>query len=100
MIKRFKEKKGVIYNPYIGFTSFNHFRGDPLYTDCIVGEQGLAGCETEPFECYPVPEGVEEKGREQGFHPDETVAYIRILWKHFEPKQGEYDSQQVYCADS
>lgn len=91
MKKTFREKQGVISNPYIGFTSFNHFRGDPLYTDCIVGDQELAGCETEAFECYPVPDGVEEKGREQGFHPDETVAYIRILWKHFEPKQGEYD---------
>ena len=92
MVKKvFNEKEGVIYNPYIGFTSFNHFRNDPLYSDSIVGDQALAGCETEPFECYPVPEGVEERGREQGFHPDETVAYIRILWKHFEPKQGEYD---------
>lgn len=91
MRKCFEEKKGVITNPYIGFTSFNHFRNDVLYSDCVVGQQGLAGCETEAFECYPVPEEVEEKGREQGFHPDETVAYIRILWKHFEPKQGEYD---------
>ena len=91
MKKEFTEKKGVIYNPYIGFTSFNHFRNDPLYSDSIVGDKALCGCETEPFECYPVPEGVEEKGREQGFHPDETVAYIRILWRHFEPKQGEYD---------
>ena len=91
MKKEFKEKKGVIYNPYIGFTSFNHFRDDPLYTDRIVGEQALAGCETEPYECYPVPAGVEEKGREQGFHPDTTVAYIRVLWKEFEPKQGEYN---------
>ena len=91
MKKYFKEKQGVISNPYIGFTSFNHFRDDPLYSDSIVGDKALCGCETEPFERYPVPEGVEEKGREQGFHPDETVAYIRILWKHFEPKQGEYD---------
>ncbi len=91
MKKTFIEKQGVINNPYIGFTSFNHFRNDPLYSDSIVGQAGIAGCETEPFECYPVPEGVEEKGREQGFHPDETVAYIRFLWRHFEPKMGEYD---------
>ena len=91
MKKTFNEKQGVIYNPYIGFTSFNHFRGDPLYTDCVVGKRELAGCETEAFECYPVPDGVEENGREQGFHPDETVAYIRALWKDFEPKRGEYN---------
>ena len=63
MKKYFKEKQGVILNPYIGFTSFNHFRGEPLYSDSIVGDKALCGCETEPFECYPVPEGVEEKGR-------------------------------------
>ncbi len=91
MVKSFKEKRGVIYNPYIGFTSFNHFRGEKLYSDCITGRNGVASCETENYECYPVPEGVEENGRAQGYHPDTTVAYIRILWKEFEPKQGEYN---------
>ena len=92
MIKKFKELKGVIYNPYIGFTSFNHFRGEKLYSDCITNvTTGVATCETENYECYPVPEGVEEKGREQGYYPDTTVAYIRILWKEFEPKRGEYN---------
>ncbi len=92
MIKNFKEKQGVVYNPYIGFTSFNHFRGEKLYSDCITNvTTGLATCETENYECYPVPAGVEEKGREQGYYPDTTVAYIRILWKEFEPKRGEYN---------
>ena len=92
MIKNFKEKQGVIYNPYIGFTSFNHFRDEKLYSDCITNvTTGLATCETENYECYPVPEGVEDKGREQGYYPDNTVAYIRILWKEFEPKRGEYN---------
>ena len=92
MLKRFTEKKGVIYNPYIGFTSFQHFRNGALYSDCITGRaSGVASCETENYECYPVPEGVEENGREQGYYPDTTVAYIRILWKEFEPKQGEYN---------
>ena len=92
MIKRFKEKKGVVYNPYIGFTSFNHFRNDALYSDCITGRNnGVASCETENYECFPVPQGVEENGREQGYYPDTTVAYIRALWKEFEPKQGEYN---------
>lgn len=91
MIKRFNEKKGVVYNPYIGFTSFQHFRGEALYSDCITGRSGIASCETENYECYPIPEGVEEKGREQGWYPDNTVAYIRILWKEFEPEQGKYN---------
>lgn len=92
MIKNFKEKTGVIYNPYMGIVSFNHFRDEKLYSDCVTGiTTGLATCETENYECYPVPDGVEEKGREQGYFPDTTVAYIRILWKEFEPKQGEYN---------
>ena len=91
MIKNYKEYEGVVTNPYIGFTSFQHFRGEALYSDCIVKHTGIAGSETENYECYPVPEGVEEKGREQGFHPDTTVAYIRVLWKEFEPKQNEFN---------
>lgn len=91
MIKKFKEKQGIVYNPYIGFTSFQHFRGERLYSDCITGRNGVASCETENYECYPVPNGVEENGRAQGYYPDTTVAYIRVLWKEFEPKQGEYN---------
>lgn len=91
MIKKFKELQGVIYNPYIGFTSFQHFRGEKLYSDCITGRVGVASTETENYECYPVPEGVEENGREQGYYPDNTVVYIRILWKEFEPKPGQYN---------
>ena len=81
----------MLVNPYVGFTSFQHFRGEKLYSDCITGRSGIASTETENYECYPVPEGVEENGREQGYYPDTTVAYIRILWKEFEPKQGEYN---------
>ena len=45
MIKKFEEKQGVVYNPYIGFTSFNHFRDDALYSDCITGRySGVASC--------------------------------------------------------
>lgn len=95
MKKTFKEYDGVVSNPYIGFTSFNHFRDGKLYSDCIAGSGNMVGCETESYECYPVPEGVEEKGREQGWHPDSTVAYIRVLWKEFEPKQGEYNYEFI-----
>ena len=51
--------------------------------------------ETENFECYPVPEDVPQNGREQGFYPDSTVAYIRILWKDFEPNRGEYHYEVI-----
>ena len=82
-----REKK---QNPYIGFTSFQHFRNDELYSDLIVKPENNM-TETEHVECYPVPDYVEEKGREQGYYPDCSVVYIRILWKEFEPNEGEYN---------
>lgn len=86
----FSYKKENGNNPYVGFFTFQHFNGDPIYSDCVVTPEGKM-CETENYECYPVPEDVEEKGNEQGFYPDGTVAYIRFLWKEFEREQGVYD---------
>lgn len=82
-----REKK---QNPYIGFTSFQHFRNGPLYSDLVVlPENNMT--ETEHVECYPVPSYVKENGRDEGYYPDCSVAYIRILWKEFEPNEGEYN---------
>ena len=86
-----KEKK---QNPYIGFTSFQHFGNDELYSDLIVKPENNM-TETEHVECYPVPDYVEEKGRAQGYYPDSSVVYIRILWKEFEPKEGEYNYEFI-----
>lgn len=83
-------KREAGQNPYIGFTSFQHFRKDELYSDLIVKPENNM-TETEHVECYPVPDYVEEKGRAQGYYPDCSVVYIRILWKEFEPFEGEYN---------
>ncbi len=86
---KFKYDREKSQNPYIGFTSFQHFRNDELYSDLIVlPENNMT--ETEHVETYPVPDYVEEKGRAQGYYPDCSVVYIRILWKEFEPTQGGY----------
>ena len=79
-----------VANPYIGFTSFQRFRGEPLYSDIVVKPENH-GTETEAVECYPVPTDVPQNGDSQGFYPDAEVAYIRILWKEFEPRRKEYD---------
>lgn len=84
----YKVEEGL--NPYVGFMSFQHFNGEKLYSDSIVRPENKL-TETEPFECYPVPDDVEENGREQGFYPDSSIAYIRILWKEFEPEKGVYN---------
>ncbi len=89
-ISKFQYEPEEGQNPYIGFTSFQHFNGEKLYSDSIVRPENNF-TETESFECYPVPDDVEENGREQGFYPESSVAYIRILWKEFEPEQGVYN---------
>ena len=88
-IVRYQYQREKKQNPYIGFTSFQHFRNDELYSDLVVKPENNM-TETEHVECYPVPAYVEEKGRAQGYYPDCSVVYIRILWKEFEPKEGEY----------
>ena len=87
---RFSSMEKAVGNPYIGFTSFQRFRGEPLYSDIVVRPENH-GTETERVECYPVSADAEQNGASQGFYPDTTVAYIRILWKEFEPRRKEYD---------
>lgn len=81
-------------NPYSGIMSFQHFRGEKLYSDIVVKPENNF-CETENVECYPVPDDVPENGREEGYYPDNTVVYIRALWKEFEPRRGEYNYQFI-----
>lgn len=77
-------------NPFSGIVSFQHFQGEKLYSDIVVlPENGMT--ETERVECYPVSADAEENGREQGWYPDSSAVYIRILWKEYEPEQGVYN---------
>ena len=82
--RAFAPSDEVLQNPYIGFTSFNHFRDEPLFSDTTAEEGWIK-------ERYPVYDWIEHKGREQGYYPDTSIVYIRILWKDFEPREGEYD---------
>jgi len=88
--RHFQVKDEEALNPYMGFVSFQHFRGEKLYSDSIVRPENNM-CETENFECYPIPEDVPQNGREEGYYPDSTIAYIRVLWKEFEPERGVYN---------
>lgn len=89
-VSKFNYRKEEKQNPYIGFTSFQHFRGEKLYSDCIVLPENNY-TETEHYECYPVPDYVPENGREEGYYPDTSIVYIRALWKEFEPEKGKYN---------
>lgn len=77
-------------NPHCGISSFQHFAGEELYSDIVVRPENNM-TETERVEGYPVPAGVAQRGRaEGGYYPDGKVAYIRVLWKDYEPARGEY----------
>lgn len=89
-INRFSYVREEGQNPYIGFMSFQHFRGEKMYSDIVVREEANR-TETERVECYPPSPDAEENGRVQGYYPDTSVVYIRILWKEFEPRRGEYN---------
>ena len=86
----FTYKREEKQNPNVGFMSFQHFEGEEIYSDCVVRPENKM-CETEHYECYPVPKYVEQNGRSEGYYPDTTVAYIRVLWKEWEPERGKYN---------
>ena len=90
----FGYKKEFGQNPNTGFMSFQHFNGGKLYSDSIVKPENRL-LETEPLECYPIAHDAEERGREQGYYPESSVAYFRILWKDWEPERGKYNIQFV-----
>lgn len=83
-VKTLKKTDALLKNPYIGFTSFQHFRDEELFSD-------TGRTEGWKKEHYPVYQDVEQNGRSQGFYPDTEIAYIRLLWKDFEPREGKYD---------
>jgi len=85
----FQKARALRANPYIGFTSFQHFRGDEIYSDIVVDPANHA-LETEERECYPVPDSTAHEGYREGYYPDCEIAYIRILWKEFEPLRHQY----------
>jgi len=86
----FKYKAEEGQNPYTGFMSFQHFRGENLYSDIVVKPENRM-TETETVECYPISADARDEGRGEGWYPDSSVAYIRFLWKEFEPEQGVYN---------
>ncbi len=92
--KIFNYKKEEGQNPYIGFMSFQHFRDEKMYSDIVVRPEANR-TETERVECYPPAPDAEENGRDEGYYPDTKIAYIRVLWKEFEPKQDEYNYEFI-----
>ncbi len=80
----FDASNEVLENPYIGFTSFNHFNGEALFSDTF----GTDGWKKER---YPVYDFVEQDGNKTGCYPPCTLAYLRILWRDIEPEENKYN---------
>ncbi len=77
-----KEIDSVLFNPGIGFTTFQRFNGDKRNAIDDCGDF-LAD--------YPYELLTDEEGNLQNPHyPFTTVAYLRIYWIFIEPEQGKY----------
>jgi hypothetical protein len=68
----------VLYNPHMGFQTFQHFNGDDLFP-------GKGWTEVGPEEFGPRPER-----KACPNHPYSTVAYLRWYWDQIEPKDGQF----------
>ena len=68
----------VLYNPHMGFQTFQHFNGDPLFEKQKWTEVG-------PEEFGDRPGSLENKGL-----PHSTVAYCRWYWDQIEPEDGQF----------
>ena len=86
----FNHKVEERQNPWCGIMSFQHFTGEKMYSDIVVRPENRM-LETEPVECYPVAPDAKENGRAEGYYPENTIAYLRIIWKTFEPERGVYN---------
>ena len=62
-----------------------------LLSDLIKFDSQSTGVDGKEKERYPLYDYIEQNGRNEGFHPDTEVAYIRTLWKDFEPEEGKFN---------
>lgn len=83
---RFMPNDELLINPYMGFSTFQHFRGGKLFD---------ADTDGWKKEFYPLFPGVGENGADEGFHPDASIAYIRVCWKDFEPREGIFNYAMI-----
>ena len=86
----FNYKREMGQNPWSGIMTFQHFSGEKMYSDIVVKPENNM-TETERVECYPISADAEENGRAEGYYPESSVVYIRVLWREFEPERGKYN---------
>ena len=67
----------LLINPDMGFTTYQRFNGDPLWT-IDWGEQP------------PVPFPPRRESHRNPLYPQTSIAYCRWFWDVLEPEQGQY----------
>ena len=77
-IFRPKPIEDILYNPHMGFQTFQHFNGDPLF-------EGKTWTEVGPEQPSEKPTSLTVAD-----HPYTTVAYCRWYWDTIEPEDGVY----------
>ncbi len=83
-IKKIKPKEidDILFNPGIGFTTFQQFNGDP--------KNAIHDC-GDFYDEYPYDLLTDENNRLRNpNYPFTTIAYLRIYWIFIEPEQGKY----------
>jgi hypothetical protein len=73
-----KEIDSVLYNPGIGFNTFQHFNGDTLFP-------GSGWSEGSPIIYQDYSGSTVTKN-----YPPTTIAYWRVYWKYMEPEDHQY----------
>ena len=73
-----KPSDEILYNPHMGFQTFQHFNGDPLF-------EGTTWTEVGPETFGPRPASLENPN-----HPYTTVSYCRWYWDQIEPADGQF----------
>lgn len=68
----------VLYNPGIGFMTFQRFNGDTL--------NRVGWTEGFPIVYQPFRGNFRNKD-----YPETTIAYFRIYWRYIEPERGKYN---------
>jgi hypothetical protein len=78
VVIRPREIDGVLYNPGMGFMTFQRFNGDAL-------NEGAGWTEGFPIDYQEFNGDLTNRD-----YPSTTIAYWRVYWKFMEPEQGKY----------
>lgn len=81
----FNRTDELLFNPHIGFQTFQRFNGDALHS--TPGQDWTEG--------FPIDYQPFRGTLDNGPHPFTTVVYYRVYWRYFEPEEGQYNWELI-----